>query len=329
MIARIVPTTLLASSLLVLPAAADLQVPLITPAAHHAAADASPAKPAGGKAALPPPRALAAPRTVILPRGGLASRSLPPASVRPFLVRDGGVPALPAVGSGIPEDAPPERAVQAWLGKILAPTVDLFKLPDAHSTWVSRLKAGQKVAIASQWQGWFAILMNDGSQAYVPQGYVEVEPYRVKSIAAPETPAPAPSAPQLPESPQVPYGPAAGALAQAVIQAAFRYEGVPYLYGGNDAKGIDCSGLVRNCFGECGIQMPRQAHLQAEVGQPVPLDQLQPGDRLYFSVRKPFDHTGIYLGNGSFIHAASSRHKVAVDRLSTPLYGQHLTAARR
>jgi cell wall-associated NlpC family hydrolase len=64
----------------------------------------------------------------------------------------------------------------------------------------------------------------------------------------------------------------------------------------------------------------------------VPLDitQLQPGDRLYFAVKRAtIDHTGIYIGGGRFIHASMSRGKVAVDSLSKPLYGKNLVAVRR
>jgi cell wall-associated NlpC family hydrolase len=329
--ARIAQSVLLSTSLLlVLPAAADLQVPLTTPAAHKAAAD-----PAKGRTNKPQPVKPIAPpdpiRKALAARGSLASRSMPASSYHPFVRtdRDMDIPALPAVGGSIPTEAPPEKAVQAWLGKILSPTVELYRMPDAHSTWVARLKAGQDVAIVSQWQGWFAILMNDGSQAYVPQAYVEVQPFQVKSVEAPAAPSPAPTTEIAPRVQPSSPGGAASPGAQAVIQAALSYLDVPYVYGGNSAKGIDCSGLVKACFGACGVQLPRQAHLQAEVGQPVPFDQLQPGDRLYFSVKKQYDHTGIYLGSGNFIHASMSRHKVAVDNLSTPLYGEHLAAARR
>jgi lipoprotein Spr/probable lipoprotein NlpC len=63
---------------------------------------------------------------------------------------------------------------------------------------------------------------------------------------------------------------------------------------------------------------------------PLDLSQLQPGDRLYFAVKgSAIDHTGIYLGDGYFIHASRSRGEVAVDRLNKPLYGRNLVAARR
>jgi cell wall-associated NlpC family hydrolase len=262
------------------------------------------------------------------------------------IVRRGAVPVLPAADGAAPPDLVPAESapaalptpviqVSARLGRMLAPSTDAFRQPDPRAAWVARLKQGQQVAIVSQWQGWYAVVMGDGTQAYVPQTHVEVLPYEVKTVATAPAPAPTPPPAPVPSS-AVPLDGAASwaqsassPVARAVIQEAFRYEGVPYVYGGNTESGIDCSGLVRNCFAAHGVQLPRRASQQAQVGEPVSLDQLQPGDRLYFSVKKESDHTGIYLGNGYFIHAGRSRGKVGVDHLSTPLYGSNLTAARR
>ena len=56
---------------------------------------------------------------------------------------------------------------------------------------------------------------------------------------------------------------------------------------------------------------------------------LQPGDRLYFAVKYPYDHTGIYIGDGYFIHSSKSRSGVAVSHLSEALFAKSLAAARR
>lgn len=255
-------------------------------------------------------------------RGALASRS---AARQVGVARRGAAPVLPPVGDlgpALAPEPPQAVAISARLGRTLPTSTDVYRLPDPRSAWVSRLGPGQHVAVVSQWQGWYAIVMGDGSLAYLPQTHLELLPYRVRSVA-PAAPVPAVN----PAGP--PQTTASSPLARGVIEAAFTYEGVPYVWGGNTGRGIDCSGLVRNCFAAQGVQLPRRASHQAMVGQEVPLDQVQPGDRLYFSVKKQFDHTGIYLGDGYFIHASMSRKKVAVERLDTPLYGRSLAAARR
>jgi cell wall-associated NlpC family hydrolase len=267
------------------------------------------------------------------------------------VVRRGGAPVLPPVG--VQEPPPPvalnqpqgeEMKVSARLGRTLALGTDVYRSPDPRSQWVARLPQGQQLAIASQWNGWFAIIMADGSQAYIPSTHVELLPYEVLTVTR-VRPQPSPQPVASPDSSAgnrtpvlppvngamgaaaIPAG--ASPLVRGLIQAAFEYLDTPYVYGGNGREGIDCSGLVKNCFASLGLALPRRASEQAQIGLPVALDQLAPGDRLYFSVKKDSDHTGIYLGNGYFIHAALSRGKVTVDHLSTPLYGKHLTAARR
>ncbi|MGV3720512.1 MAG: NlpC/P60 family protein [Actinomycetota bacterium] len=306
-----------------LPAAADLEIALPDPRAGAVTRKAQPSP----KKKSPKPL----PKKPVT-RGNLSSRSGAPLR-QVGVARRGSIPVLPSVGADM---APAGAAaptgqvpVTARLGRALAGAVSIFRLPDAQSTWLGKLKQGQQVAIVSQWQGWWSIVMADGSQGYVPQSHVELLPFQVRSVtpAAPASSAAQPPASQMGAAPlqTVSY---VGA-ARSLIEEAYRYMGTPYVYGGNSESGIDCSGLVKNCFSTLGIQLPRRASEQARVGAPVPLTDLQPGDRLYFSVKKQHDHTGIYLGDGYFIHAASSRGKVTVDHLSTRLYGNNLETARR
>jgi len=302
-----------------LPAAADLEIVLPDPRKGGAPR----------KAAANPKKKAVKP----LPKNPMMRSDLPSRSGTALqqvgVVRRGSIPVLPSVGTDMapvtaPTQSPAQVSVMARLGRALAGTVNIFRLPDAQSTWLGKLKQGQQVAIVSQWQGWWSIVMADGSQGYVPQSHVELLPFQVRSVT-PAAPAPVQS-----QSVSTPLQTASyDGAAKGVIQEAYRYMGTPYVYGGNSESGIDCSGLVKNCFSSLGIQLPRRASEQARVGAPVPLTELQPGDRLYFSVRKQHDHTGIYIGDGYFIHAASSRGKVTVDHLSTRLYGNNLDAARR
>ena len=151
-------------------------------------------------------------------------------------------------------------------------------------------------------------------------------------------PAPQPSAP-TPFSPASAVSPqrsdaefiqlASDEVGRRVIEEALRYRGTPYVYGGNSRGGVDCSGLVRNCYATTGVQLPRRASEQARIGQEVPMEALRPGDRLYFSVKKEHDHTGIYLGEGYFIHAARGIGRVDIDSLSSRFYARSYSTARR
>jgi cell wall-associated NlpC family hydrolase len=87
---------------------------------------------------------------------------------------------------------------------------------------------------------------------------------------------------------------------------------------------------VKAVFASHGINLPRVARDQANVGTPVSASQLQPGDRLYFACKGgEIDHAGIYIGNGLFIHSSASRGGVAVDNIMKPFYANALVTARR
>jgi len=86
------------------------------------------------------------------------------------------------------------------------------------------------------------------------------------------------------------------------------WQGTPHKLGGMSKRGIDCSGFVYVTFRDVyGVQLPRTADKQASLGEKVPLRQAQVGDLLVFKTGFKQDHVGIYVGDGKFIHASSSR----------------------
>ena len=105
---------------------------------------------------------------------------------------------------------------------------------------------------------------------------------------------------------------------EAIIAQAEMLLGVPYLWGGMSAKGVDCSGLVRISHIMNGILLPRNASQQVKCGERVELDNLQRGDLVFFGTpatdQKPMKitHVGIYLGGNKIIH---SSHRVRINSL--------------
>jgi cell wall-associated NlpC family hydrolase len=117
-----------------------------------------------------------------------------------------------------------------------------------------------------------------------------------------------------------------------VARVAQSFRGTPYVWGGNNLiRGIDCSGFVQQLFGKIGVNLPRTAAEQALVGTPITqLEDLKVGDRLYFWERKrnKVGHTGIYIGNGYFVHSSRRKGGVDTDYLSER-WRKILVAARR
>ncbi len=102
-----------------------------------------------------------------------------------------------------------------------------------------------------------------------------------------------------------------------LLSTAKQYIGVPYKFGGTTPKAFDCSGYLQYVFARNGLSLPRTADEQYKLGQrTTSIRQLVPGDLVFFTTYEPgASHCGIYLGDGRFIHASTSKG-VRIDELS-------------
>ena len=89
-----------------------------------------------------------------------------------------------------------------------------------------------------------------------------------------------------------------------IAMRAISLLGQPYVWGGADLTGFDCSGLVRFIYDQVGIPVPRTAAEQYSAAKPIELEGLKPGDLLFFRTQgQRISHVAIYTGEGRFIHA--------------------------
>lgn len=103
------------------------------------------------------------------------------------------------------------------------------------------------------------------------------------------------------------------------------WTGVKYRFGGLDKGGIDCSGFAFLLEKEIyGVTLPRISRDQAKFVRNKSMDRLEEGDLIFFSFGgNDVDHVGIYLNNGFFVHASTTRG-VIVDDLNLPAYQRTL-----
>jgi cell wall-associated NlpC family hydrolase len=172
---------------------------------------------------------------------------------------------------------------------------------------------------------WTSVVLQNGSKGYIPTDAVAVLPYNVLQ-SAPQRSSRTGDLASRSNSASMTNAPG------DVAGLATEYIGTPYKWGGQDLQsGIDCSGFVKKMFGAIGVNLPRTAAEQVNYGEPITrLEYLQRGDRLYFwsSSRGKIGHTGIYLGNGYFVHSSHGKGGVATSPL-TRSWLKILVAARR
>jgi cell wall-associated NlpC family hydrolase len=120
--------------------------------------------------------------------------------------------------------------------------------------------------------------------------------------------------------------------AREIIFYALSLVGIRYHYGGNSPQtGFDCSGLVSHVYRQiAGLVLPRDSYGMARLGKPIPLDDLRPGDLVFFNtMRRPFSHVGIYLGEKRFLHAPSAGKTVNIVDMTEAYWAKRYNGARR
>jgi cell wall-associated NlpC family hydrolase len=156
--------------------------------------------------------------------------------------------------------------------------------------------------------------------AVVKSQYTALTPAQREALAA-LPPAPAPDAvppgdggPEVlaaapggdigapPEAAVLPQ-PGPGAEGMVAVQAALTRIGSPYSWGASGPGSFDCSGLVMWAFQQAGVSLPHSSQALAQGGQPVSMDQMQPGDLVTFY--SDASHVGIYIGDGMMVHAST------------------------
>ncbi|MCH8978966.1 MAG: C40 family peptidase [Armatimonadetes bacterium] len=209
-----------------------------------------------------------------------------------------------------------EKVVLGKLGQAIEAT-KLYKSASTKSHVYYRLKQYEYIVINSyKDDSWLLVLLENGDQGFVLSDKVARLPYNVTMPKANGT----------------------ASDVQKALEYSFNYVGTPYKWGGNDiTKGIDCSAFVKDVFAQIGVKLPRTAAEQYKVGKPVTnIEELKPGDRLYFWDKKRglIGHTGIFVGfredgGAYFIHSSANNKGVATDDLRNQKWRKLLVAARR
>jgi len=167
--------------------------------------------------------------------------------------------------------------------------------PRAEAALVGRVLAGTAVAVTAVQDNWAQLALTNVQNGWLPQA-------SLRALDA------------LPES--------ADGRRQTIVETARAFMGVPYLWGGGTALGIDCSGFAQLTHRLAGIDIPRDADMQFSAGKPVD-SPFQPGDLFFFGSERghrAISHVGISLGGWRTIHSSRSRNGVYIDDVQAAPY---------
>ena len=206
------------------------------------------------------------------------------------------------------DDATERYGEQGPLVEVTSLMANVYREPDvtrARPLLLAPLASRLELQAPGSEERWLGIRLPSGETGYIQRGDVK------------------PVAP----------GARARSTTRQVVATARRFLGVPYLWGGMTAHGIDCSGLASRVYHANGVLLPRDADLQfVDPGlAPVALGRLRAGDLLFFGTDAGHvSHVGIHIGGGRFISATTYRTPlVREDRLSDPHWSALYLGARR
>lgn len=138
------------------------------------------------------------------------------------------------------------------------------------------------------------------------------------------------SAPPPSRIPEPTAPPQAASPVPTLVDTALSFRGTPYRNGGSDPKGFDCSGFTQWVFAQYGIALPREVEEQYRVGKKIKLDDLKPGDLVFFhTVARGASHVGIFVADDQFVHAPSSKGVVRVEYISSSYWARRFVGGRR
>ncbi len=212
-----------------------------------------------------------------------------------------------------------------FVGVITENAVNFRAEPNLTSNKLLKFSKNQNVTVTSIVSGWFEVLHNS-QIGYVHPDFINVTT-REKQIDASINGASAPSA-----SPSASANVVAEAttgtnlqLATEIIDYAKTFLGCKYQYGMSNGVKFDCSGFTTYVFKAFGYKLSRTAAGQTQDGTKISsVSDLRKGDLVLFRDTKinkaAASHTGIYIGDGLFIHASSTKKEVTISNLITNTY---------
>lgn len=196
-------------------------------------------------------------------------------------------------------------------------SVNFRSLPNTSSQIIGSLPNGTRVELIGVAKGWYKAQVN-GKKGFISADYVSANAGQAVSISkASATGSTSTSAE------------AASGVRQQILDYAAQFLGTPYVYGGSTPSGFDCSGFTSYVYKNVATPIARTSSDQRATTKNISMDELLPGDLVFFGSNGSVSHVGIYTGNGQFIHSPHTGSVVKYDTLSSGSYNRRFICGGR
>ena len=187
-------------------------------------------------------------------------------------------------------------------GKVNANGVNVRADASTDSDVLASLDTGSIVTVNGFVDGWYDVTCKYGTEGFIRSDFLDLTNVGSSSSGS------------------------------AIVDTANQYLGTRYVYGGSSPSGFDCSGFTMYVYSQHSYSLPHTATGQWQSGtgtKVYSVSALQPGDLVFFNdpsrnAGKACSHAGIYIGNGQFIHASSSKSNgVIISDLTSGYYNTY------
>ena len=185
--------------------------------------------------------------------------------------------------------------------KVTADALRVREEPNTESEVIMTVGKGTDLEIIdTDTEGWVKVDI-DGEPAYVSTDYVTVTDSLKTAITLSE----------------LLYGEGVSDVRVDICEYAKQFLGNPYVWGGSSlTNGTDCSGFIMALYAHYNISLSHSSSAQAKEGVSVTLDELQPGDLVFYTKGGSINHVSMYLGGGKVIHASSPSTGIRISDFS-------------
>ena len=191
-------------------------------------------------------------------------------------------------------------------GRASADAVNVRTDTSTESDTLGTISGGSIVTVNGLLRGWYDVTCDSDTRGYIRSDFLDL------------------------------ISSASSANGSSVVALAQQYLGTRYVYGGAAPGAFDCSGYTMYIMKQFGYNLPHTAtgQWQSGYGTKVSYAEMMPGDLVFFcdpsrSLGKACSHVGIYVGNGQFIHASSSKSGVIYSDLARGYYHNYYVGAIR